>query len=418
MVLTISLRWLVAACATAMVLGAGLIGLTAAPAQAATLQQVSSFGSNPGALAMYSYRPDGLPAKAPVVVLLHGCTQDATTFFTNSGWRKYADQHAFALVLPQQSTANNSSKCFNWFQSGDVTRGQGEAASIASMVDYAVTTYGSDAARAFVSGLSGGGAMTAVMLAAYPDKFAAGSIDAGIPYGCATSVAQAYTCMSPGVDKTPAAWGDLARSAYAGYSGPRPRVAIWQGQSDTTVAPVNGVELRDQFTDVLGVSQAPTSSGSLAAGTTWEEYGAAAVRLYRIAGMGHGTPVDPGSAANQCGTAGAYFLDTVCAAYSDVTFFRIAGGGGSTATTTTATPTATTTTATPTATITTATTSTTTTSPPACVTSSNYAHVTAGRAYASGGYAYAVGSRQLLGLNNTFYSATLRQSSPGYWEKC
>ena len=54
----------------------------------------------------------------------------------------------------------------------------------------------------------------------------------------------------------------------------------------------------------------------------------------------------------------------------------------------------------------------------ACVTSSNYAHVVAGRAYQSGGYAYAVGSKQLLGLYNTFYTATLRESSPGYWQKC
>ena len=402
MVISIRARWAAALLAAVVVLAAGLIGLTAGSAQAATVQQVGSFGSNPGALAMYSYRPDALPPGAPVVVLLHGCTQDATTFFASSGWRKYADERGFALVLAQQSSANNSSKCFNWFQSGDVTRGQGEAASIASMVDYAVATYGSDAKRVFVSGLSGGGAMTAVMLATYPDKFAAGSIDAGLPYGCATSVAQALTCMNPGVDRTPVTWGNLVRNADAGYAGPRPRVAIWQGQSDTTVALMNGVELRDQFTNVLGVSQTPTSTGSLDPRTTWEEYGAAAVRLYRIAGMGHGTPVHPGTAENQCGTAAAYFLDTVCAAWSDVAFFGL--GTGPTPTTTTAT-----TTATPTVT---------TTSAPTCVTSSTYAHVAAGRAYQSVGYAYAVGSGQLLGLDNTFVSATLKQSSPGYWERC
>ncbi len=408
MVLTIPLRWLAAGCATTMLLVAALVGLSAGPAQAATLQQVTSFGSNPGALAMYSYRPDGLPSGAPAVVLLHGCTQDATAFFTNSGWRKYADLHGFALLLAQQSTANNSNKCFNWYQSGDISRGQGEAASIASMVDYAVSTYGTNPARVYVSGLSAGAAMSAVMLAAYPDKFAAGSIDAGIPYACATTLSAAYTCMNPGVDKTPAAWGDLVRGAYPGYAGARPRVAIWQGQSDTTVVPKNGEELRDQFTNVLGVSQSPSSSGSLGAGTTWEEYGSAAVRLYRIAGMGHGTPVHPGTAEDQCGTAGAYFLDTVCAAYSDVAFFGL-GGGTPPPTTTTSTPPTTTTTPPPT---------TTTTTAPTCITSSNYAHVTAGRAYQSGGYAYATGSNQLLGLNNTYYTATLKQSSPGYWEKC
>ncbi len=382
--------------------------VAAAPtAQAATLQQVASFGSNPGALTMFSYRPDGLPSGAPVVVELHGCTQDATTYFTNSGWRTFADRHGFALVLAQQSTANNSNTCFNWFEPGDITRGQGEAASIAQMVDYAVANYGSDSRRVYVTGLSAGAAMTAVMLAAYPDKFAGGSINAGIPYKCATSMTAAFSCMNPGVDKTPAAWGDLVRGAYAGWSGPRPKVAIWHGQSDTTVAPMNGVELRDQFTNVNGVSQTPSSTGTITSGVTWEDYGGR-VRLTKVAGMSHGTAVDPGTAANQCGTAGAYFIDTVCAAYYDVAFFGLDGGTPPTSTSpTTSAPTTTTTT------------TTTTTAPaPTCITSSNYDHVVAGRAYQSAGYAYAVGSNQNLGLYNTFYTATLKQSSPGYWEKC
>ena len=71
----------------------------AAPAQAANLTPVTGFGSNPGNLSMYSYRPDGLPAGRPLVVLLHGCTQDATGYFTNSGWRKFADQWGFQLLL-------------------------------------------------------------------------------------------------------------------------------------------------------------------------------------------------------------------------------------------------------------------------------------------------------------------------------
>lgn len=393
--------------ALAVTVATTLVVAAAPPAQAATLQQVASFGSNPGALTMFSYRPDGLPSGAPVVVELHGCTQDATTYFTSSGWRTFADRHGFALLLAQQSSANNSNKCFNWFEPGDITRGQGEAASIAQMVDYAAANYGSDSRRVYVTGLSAGAAMTAVMLAAYPDKFAGGSINAGIPYRCATTMTAAFSCMNPGVDKTPAAWGDLVRGAYAGWSGARPKVAIWHGQSDTTVAPLNGVELRDQFTNVNGVSQTPTSTGTIAPGVTWEDYGGR-VRLTKVAGMSHGTAVDPGTAANQCGTAGAYFIDTVCAAYYDVAFFGLDGGTpptstGTTTTTTTPSPTTTTTTSAP---------------APTCITSSNYDHVVAGRAYQSGGYAYAVGSNQNLGLYNTFYTATLKQSSPGYWEKC
>lgn len=397
------LAWMTAlAVAAAAALGV----VTAQRASAAALQQVTSFGSNPGALTMWSYRPDNAAVGAPLVIALHGCTQDASGYLNGSGWRDLADRNGITVVLPQQSSANNSSKCFNWFQSGDVTRGQGEVASIASMVSPAISTYAADPARVYVSGLSGGGAMTASMLAAYPDLFAGGSVNAGIAHGCATTVAQAYSCMNPGVDKTPKAWGDLARAGYAGWSGPRPKVAIWHGQSDTTVAPMNGRELRDQWTDVAGVGQTPSGTGTLASGVTWSEYGGGAVRLTEIAGMSHGTPVDPGSAANQCGTAGAYFIDTVCGAYYDAQFFGLLGA------TPTPTPTATPTgSATPTPTPT-------ATATPTCVTATNYAHVQAGRARNVGGYALANGSDDNLGLYNTFYTSAVRETSPGYWQKC
>ncbi|MBQ1021982.1 PHB depolymerase family esterase [Micromonospora sp. D93] len=385
---------------------AGAVAI-AAPAQAATLTQVTGFGSNPGNLAMYAYRPDGLPANSPAVVLLHGCTQTASGYFANSGWQKYADQWKFALIVAQQPSGNNANSCFNFFEAGDTARGQGEALSIKQMVDHAKTNYGVNGSRVYVSGLSAGGAMSAVMLATYPDVFAAGSIIAGIPYRCATSMVNAFSCMNPGADKTPAAWGDLVRGAYSGYSGPRPRVAIWHGTSDYTVAPLNGTESRDQWTNVRGVSQTPTSTSSLPANTSLEVYGNDDVRLYRVSGMGHGTPVDPGSGTDQCGTAGAYFLDTICSTYRDALFFGLNGGGTNPTPTPTATPTPTPTpTATPTPTPTT---------PPTCVTASNYAHVTAGRAYQSGGYAYANGSNQRMGLYNTFYTSALKQTAANYW---
>ncbi|MET8259585.1 PHB depolymerase family esterase [Micromonospora sp. NPDC005553] len=381
----------------------------AAPAQAATLTQVTGFGSNPGNLAMYAYRPDNLPANSPAVVLLHGCTQNASGYFANSGWQKYADQWKFSLIVAQQPSGNNANSCFNFFESGDTTRGQGEALSIKQMVDHAKANFGVNGSRVYVSGLSAGGAMSAVMLATYPDVFAAGSIIAGIPYRCATSMVNAFSCMNPGADKTPAAWGDLVRGAYSGYTGPRPRVAIWHGTSDTTVTPLNGTESRDQWTNVRGVSQTPTSTSSLPGNTSLEVYGNDDVRLYRISGMGHGTPVDPGSAAEQCGTAGAYFLDTICSTYRDALFFGLNGGGTNPTPTPTATPTPT-----PTATPTPTPTATPTT-PPTCVTASNYAHVAAGRAYQSGGYAYANGSNQRMGLYNTFYTSTLKQTAPNHW---
>ncbi|MCP2327806.1 poly(hydroxyalkanoate) depolymerase family esterase [Hamadaea flava] len=383
--------------------------LLAAPARAASLTQVSSFGSNPGSLAMYSYQPDNLASGAALVVLLHGCTQDATGYFTNSGWRKYADQAGFALVLPQQSSSNNSSKCFNWFQSGDITRGSGEAASIRSMIAYAVSNYGVSASRVYVTGLSAGGAMSAVMLAAYPDVFAAGSIVAGLPYGCATSLTEATTCQYSPPTKTAQQWGDLARAGYSGYSGPYPRVAIWHGTSDTTVQPKNATNSRDQWTNVRGVSQTATSTSTLTGGTTLSVYGSDDVRLYQISGMAHGLPVDPGSGSDQCGSTAAYFLDYICSAYYDAVFFGLLSGSSPSPT---ATPTATAS-ASPSPSASVSPTPSASSGP--CYTASNYAHTVAGRAHQTLGYAYANGSNDYLGLWNTYATTSLRQTGTNYY---
>ncbi|MGI8331161.1 extracellular catalytic domain type 1 short-chain-length polyhydroxyalkanoate depolymerase [Actinomadura scrupuli] len=377
------------------------VGLASSPANAATLTKVTGFGSNPGGLNMWVYRPDGLPDGAPAVVALHGCTQTANDYYTNSGWKKYADLYHFAVVFPERiDSSAYPPNCFQWFQEAHITRGQGQALSIAQMVGYATSTYHLDPRRIYITGLSAGGAMTAVMLATYPDLFAAGSVVSGLPYRCSPPDAT-YTCQYSGVDKTPQAWGDLVRAAYSGYSGPRPRVSIWHGQSDAVVVPKNGLELRDQFTNVLGVSSSPASTESLPGGVTLEKYGDDAVRLYKIANAGHGTPVHPGGAVDQCGTAGAYFLDTICSAYRDAQFFGLEGSGPPPTQTPTPTPTVT---PTPTPT------------PGAvCATASNYAHTTAGRAHQSGGSTYANGSNDAMGLWNTFTTHTLKQTGPGYW---
>jgi poly(hydroxyalkanoate) depolymerase family esterase len=380
-----------------------VLAVSVRPASAATLVQVTNFGSNPGNLNMYVYRPDGLGSGAPVVVALHGCSQNANAYYTNSGWRKYADLFGFIAVFPEQKTANNASACFNWFNAGDVARGQGEALSVKQMVDYVQSTYGADPSRTFVTGLSAGGAFAAVMLATYPDVFEAGSIVAGIPYGCAPATSP-YICMLTGVSKTPTQWGNLVRNAFPGYSGPYPRVSIWHGTSDTVVVPANANASRDQWTTVWGISTTPTSTSSLPANTTVENYdrdGQTVVRVQRVGGMGHGTPVDPGSATNQCGATGAYFLDTICSAYYDALFFGLDGGSGSP----TSPPTS------PTSPPTSPTT------PPSgpCFTASNYAHTVAGRAYQVLGLTYAVGSNQPMGLWNIYVVHTLRQTGPNYY---
>lgn len=293
--------------------------VVAPPAVAAGLVEVTGFGSNPGNLRMFSYVPDGLPVGQPLVVALHGCTQSAAAYDDETGWAKYADQWQFALLLPQQQGSNNGFSCFNWFEPGDIARGQGEALSIKQMVDQMLTDHGSDSTRVYVTGLSSGGAMTAVMMAAYPDVFRAGASVGGVPYRCATSSGEVNGCMNPGVDRTPQAWGDLVRAAFPSWSGPWPHLSIWHGDSDTTVSPTNLTELMEQWTNVHGADQTPDVQDTVQ-GYPHKLYrdpaGAPVVETYMVTGMGHGQPIDPGPAQEQCGVVGAWVLDVdVCAAY-------------------------------------------------------------------------------------------------------
>ncbi|MDI2125522.1 PHB depolymerase family esterase [Yinghuangia seranimata] len=464
-----------AAVAGAFAVVGALLVAGAPEASASGLTQVTGFGSNPGNLAMYTYAPANLPARAPLVVALHGCGQTAADYYANSGWTKYADLYGFSLVFPQTDPSNQSQSCFRWYEPGHTKRGQGEALSIKQMVDTAVARYGTDVSRVFITGLSAGGAMTADVLAAYPDVFAGGSIDSGVPAYCANNQTAAYSCMYGPVSKTPAQWGDLVRAAAPAGTTSWPRVAIWHGTSDNTVYPVNATESRDQWTNVWGVGQTASNTRTLPGGTTVSTYndtgGRPAVALYTISGMGHGLAVDPGSGVDQCGATGAFFLDTVCSSYYTAQFWGLDGTGGGTpslpaptgltvtgTTDTTAslrwdpvagaasyavyrngakvgsasgtsytdsglaagtaysyTVAAVDTSGTSGATSTPVSATTTGSATPSCFTASNYAHTTAGRAHQSGGYVYANGSNQAMGLWNVFTVHTLKQTAPGYY---
>ncbi len=283
-------------------------------ARAAALTQVSNFGSNPGALQMFDYVSASAGSNAPLVLALHGCTQQAADYHNDSGWPEYADQWGFDLVFPQQPSSNDPTGCFDWYTSSADTRGNGEAASIAQMVQYMKAHYSIDPSRVYVTGLSAGAAMAADLRADYPDLFAGGSIDSGLPAQCATGgQSTAYTCMDGPVSKSVAQWAALAKNSDPGYHRPWPRIALWQGSSDYTVNTANLAELRDQWTGVWGISQTASSTATLTGGTTESIYndvsGRPAVEMYSISGMGHGLAVNPGPGETQCGATGAYFLN-------------------------------------------------------------------------------------------------------------
>jgi poly(hydroxyalkanoate) depolymerase family esterase len=260
---------------------------------ATRLSPLTDFGANPGALNAHVHIPDDLPANAPLVVVLHGCTQSAGGYDAASGWSRLADEQGFALLYPEQQRANNPNGCFNWFDAGDTRRGSGEAESIHQMIAAVRARHAIDPRRVFITGLSAGGAMTATMLATYPEVFAGGAIIAGLPHGVARDMVQAFDRMRghnlPGADGLSAAVRDAS-----GHRGPWPKVSIWHGGGDATVSPANADAILSQWLGVHGLSPNPSQVeriGNVPHRSWSGSDGAVLVEDYIIPGMAHGTPL-------------------------------------------------------------------------------------------------------------------------------
>src|SRR5437773_5920599 len=216
-------------------------------------------GSNPGALRMFSYVPADLPNAPALVVVLHGGLQTAAAYDLGAGWSTLADRYGLALLMPEQQRSNNTLNCFNWFLPEDSERGKGEALSISQMIKQMRLDHGIDPSRIFITGLSAGGAMTSVMLATYPEVFAGGAIIAGLPYGAAATVQEAFHVMAQARVRSSRTWGDRVWQASP-HQGPWPKVSVWHGSADETVSVCNADEIIKQWTDLHGLSLRPTAA--------------------------------------------------------------------------------------------------------------------------------------------------------------
>ncbi|MEO6883176.1 MAG: PHB depolymerase family esterase [Bacteroidia bacterium] len=278
--------------------------------------QVLGFGSNPGNLNMYKYVPSGITGPAPLVIALHGCTETALEYAHETGWDKLADRHLFYVIYPEQVIANNSSLCFNWFDTTDVNRNMGEALSIKQMRDYMVANYDIDTTRIFVTGLSAGAAMTVAMLAAYPELFHKGAEMSGLPYKAATSVLTTTYAEDGLVTNIPSQWRALVRAQNPTYTGPFPKLAIFHGTADFVVNINNATELIKQWTNLNHADQIVDSTYNSFQGNANVEqtiYNDSSnnpvVYYYKITGMPHGIAIDTGSCPRQGGAIATYSIE-------------------------------------------------------------------------------------------------------------
>jgi acetylxylan esterase len=305
----ISFKYVAFGCAVALL---GLL-FQVGSASAASLTQVTDFGANPSNLEMYVYRPDSAPARPAVVVAVHYCTGTGPAFYSNSGFAALADQYGFIVVYP---SVTRSGGCFDVASAAALTRGGGsDPVGIMSMVTYTEQNYNADPSRVYVTGVSSGAMMTNVLLGDYPDVFKAGAAFAGVPFGCFAGLYEWNSdCANGLIIKTPAEWGDLVRAAYPGYTGARPRMQLWHGTDDQTLKYPNFGEEIKQWTNVLGVSQTPTSTDTPASGQTRTRYansaGVVQVEAYSLAGVPHNLPVDAAAAIHFFGLDGAVSTPT------------------------------------------------------------------------------------------------------------
>jgi poly(hydroxyalkanoate) depolymerase family esterase len=245
-----------------------------------------------GGLAYRLYVPTGVRRGAPLLVMLHGGTQDAEAFAASTGMDEAAERAGVLVAYPEQSRSANPMGYWNWFRPGDQRRDAGEPAMIAAVAREVIDRHEADPARVAVAGFSAGGAMAAVMAATYPDLFCGAGVHSGLAHRAAQDVGSAFAAMS----NPPAAVAD---------AGPVPLVVV-HGDADRTVAVGNGEAVVRSALAGSGSVTHERTPGRVEGGRAWtrerwtEPGGRVVAESWTVQGLGH---------AWSGGRAGASYAD-------------------------------------------------------------------------------------------------------------
>jgi poly(hydroxyalkanoate) depolymerase family esterase len=235
--------------------------------------------------------------RRPLLVMLHGGTQDADDFAAGTRMNAFAEEHGFIVAYPIQSKTANASLCWNWFTPENQVRGRGEPAIIAGITREIVANYDVDPARVFVAGLSAGGAMAAVMGATYPDLYAAVGVHSGLPYRSAADLPSAFAAMRGGGRRS-------RKSRGAVDDSPRIRTIVFHGDADNIVHPSNAAKMVEASRARETIEHSKAQHAATRAHTRTvirDQTGAVVVEQWLVHGSGHawsggspdGTYTDP-----------------------------------------------------------------------------------------------------------------------------
>ena len=217
---------------------------TAAPPQPAVVQPGGrfverSFTNAAGTRAYKLYVPSGYTGQeVPLVVMLHGCTQDPDDFAAGTRMNAQAEESTFLVAYPQQGGGSNMQKCWNWFKGADQGRGRGEPSIIAGITCEVLGEYNVAPDRVYVAGMSAGGAMAAIMGSAYPDLYAAVGVHSGLAPGAAHDLPSALSAMHGGGMGLMGAQSPSS-TATTSASGRSVPLIVFHGDRDSTVHPRN-----------------------------------------------------------------------------------------------------------------------------------------------------------------------------------
>jgi poly(hydroxyalkanoate) depolymerase family esterase len=217
--------------------------------------------------------------KLPLVVMLHGCTQSPEDFAAGTRMNELAEELGFIVAYPGQTQGANAQKCWNWFNSGDQQRDQGEASIIAGLTREVMQTHAIDPDRVFIAGLSAGGAAAAIMGASYPELFAAIGVHSGLACGAAKDMSSAFGAMSKGASGVRA-------------NGRLVPTIVFHGDGDTTVHAINGAQVINQARSQTKLRITPshgTSAGGVRYSRTIEtdDTGTPVLEHWVLHGAGH-----------------------------------------------------------------------------------------------------------------------------------